>query len=239
MDDVRERWIEIDELFNFRDVGGIGGVRRGLLYRTDALCNLTDKGREAYGALGIHTVIDLRRAPELETQGRAPDWAFQAWHNVPLRERPGPEYDCPDVASLPGYMSDIYLDMTETAAEDIVRILGILADPATGPAAIHCAGGRDRTGVVVAVLLALLGVPDDVIAVDYHLSERFTRRWLAWKLAQSGSVPELPLNLLYAPEEAMLQLLRRLRERHGSVGGYLLDAGLAPAAFDALRARYL
>ena len=236
---IGQRWVEIDELFNFRDVGGFGGVRRGLLYRTDALCNLTEGGREAYAALGIHTVIDLRRAPELETQGRAPDWAFKAWHNVPVRERPWPEHDCPDVASLPAYLSDIYLNMTETAAEDIVRVLTILADPATGPAAIHCAGGRDRTGVVVAVFLALLGVQDEEIALDYHLSEHFTRRWLAWKAAQSGSVPELPLNLLYTPEEAMLLLLKRLRERHGSVRGYLLGAGLAPAAIAVLRARYL
>ncbi|HZM80302.1 MAG TPA: tyrosine-protein phosphatase [Candidatus Limnocylindrales bacterium] len=236
---MNERWVEIDELFNFRDVGGFGGVRRGLLYRTDALCNLTDRGREAYAALGIHTVIDLRRAPELETQGRAPDWAFEVWHNVPLRERPGPEHDCPDRASLPGYISDVYLNMTETAAEDIVRVLTILADPATGPAAIHCAGGRDRTGVVVAVFLALLGVQDNEIALDYHLSERFTERWLAWKAAESGSLPVLPLNLRYTPEQAMLLLLKRLRERHGSVGGYLLDAGLEPAAVEALRARFL
>jgi protein-tyrosine phosphatase len=235
---VWDRWVEIDELFNFRDVGGFGGVRRGLLYRTDALCNLTEKGREDYAALGIHTVIDLRRQPELDEQGRAPDWAFEVWHNVPLRERPGPSYDCPDLASLPGYLSDVYLNMTETAAEDIVRILTILADPATGPAAIHCAGGRDRTGVVVAVLLALLGVPDEEIAVDYHLSERFTQRWLAWKRAESGAVPELPLNLLYAPEEAMLLLLKRLRDRHGSVHGYLVGAGMDPALISALRARY-
>lgn len=236
---IAPRWVEIDELFNFRDVGGLGGVRRGVLYRTDALCNLTEKGREAYAALGIHTVIDLRRQPELDSQGRAPDWAFEVWHNVPLRERPGPAYDCPDMASLPGYISDVYLNMTETAAEDIARVLTILADPATGPAAIHCAGGRDRTGVVIAVLLAFLGVPEHEIALDYHLSERFTQRWLAWKLAESGSMPELPLNLLYAPEEAMLLLLKRLRDRHGSVAQYLLEAGLAPQAMRVLRARYL
>jgi hypothetical protein len=210
-----------------------------LLYRTDALCNLTEKGREDYAALGIHTVIDLRRQPELDSHGRAPDWACEVWHNVPLRERPGPAHDCPDMASLPEYMSGVYLNMTETAAEDIVRILTILADPATGPAAIHCAGGRDRTGVVVAVFLALLGVPDEEIALDYHLSERFTQRWLVWKRAESGSMPELPLNLLYAPEEAMLLVLKRLREKHGSVPGYLLEAGLAPATVEALRARYL
>jgi protein-tyrosine phosphatase len=236
---IYERWVEIDELFNFRDAGGFGGVRRGVLYRTDALCNLTEHGRQAYAALGIHTVIDLRRDAELAEQGRAPDWAFKVWHNVALRERPGPEHDCPDVASLPGYISDVYLSMTETAAEDIARVLTILADPETGPAAIHCAGGRDRTGVIVALLLALLGVPEKEIALDYHLSERFTRRWMAWKQAQSGSVPELPLNLLYTPEEAMLLTLKRLQERHGSVRGYLLEAGLAPPAMEALRARYL
>jgi protein-tyrosine phosphatase len=234
-----ERWIEVDELFNSRDLGGLGGVRRGLLYRTDALCGLAESGREAYRALGIHTVIDLRRPEEIEAQGRAPEWAYASWHNITLREGAWPVGDCPDVASLPAYLAEIYLSMSENGAADIVRVLGLLADEGTGPAVIHCAGGRDRTGVVVALLLELLGVPDEEIALDYHLSERFTQRWLAWKEAQSGEVPVLPLNLLYTPEEAILLFLEELRRRHGSIVGYLLGSGLEPAAVDRLRARYL
>jgi hypothetical protein len=233
------RWIDVDELFNFRDVGGFGGVRPGLLYRTDALCGLVESGRVAYEALGVHTVIDLRRPEEIEAQGRAPDWAYRCWHNVVLREAPPPVGECPDVASLPAYIASIYLGMSKYGADDIVRVLSLLADPATGPAVIHCAGGRDRTGVVVALLLELLGVPDEEIALDYHLSERFTQRWLAWKQSQGGEVPELPLHVLYTPAETMLVFLGRLRERHGSVRLYLLAAGLDPAVIDELRARYL
>jgi protein-tyrosine phosphatase len=233
------RWIDVDELFNLRDVGGLGGVRRGLLYRTDALCSLVESGRRAYEALGVHTVIDLRRPEEIEAQGRAPEWACRMWHNITLREGPGPARDCSDVDSLPAYLAEIYLGMTQTAAQDIVKVLTVLADPGTGPAVVHCAGGRDRTGVVVGVLLELLGVPDEEIAGDYHLSERFTQRWLAWKEASGGEVPELPLNLLYTPKEAMLLFLAGLRRRHGSVRDYVLGAGLAPRDLDELRARYL
>jgi hypothetical protein len=233
------RWVDVDEQFNFRDVGGVGGVRRGLLYRSDALCSLTEKGRPAYTALGVHTVIDLRRPDEIEVQGRAPQWACRVWHNIPLREGPWPEGDCPDVASLPAYLAAIYRGMSETGAPDIVKVLTVLADPGTGPAVVHCAGGRDRTGVVVAVLLTLLGVPVEDVALDYELTERFTERWLAWKESVSGEVPVLPLNLRHTPAEAMLLFMEGLLRRHGSVSDYLLSAGLPAQAIADLRARFL
>lgn len=224
-------WVQLPDLFNFRQV-------RAGLYRTDALCGLTDEARERYGELGVHTVIDLRRPEELEAQGRAPEWSYQVWHNVTLREPAWPVGECDDEAGVARYLADIYHGMSQTGGADIARVLSILADPQTGPAVVHCAGGRDRTGVVIALVLALLEVPIEEIALEYALSEEFTRRWIAWKATESGEEPTLPANLLYTPASAMSLFLTELVQRHGSVRDYLIGAGMQARVIDALGERY-
>lgn len=212
-----DRWVDFAGLFNFRDVGALTG-RPGVIYRSDALCSLVDEDRPRYEALGVQTVIDLRRAEEIEIQGRAPGWSYTKWHNVTIREGAWPVGECEDAAAVSVYLADVYLGMEPA---DIAKVLTMLADPGTGPAVIHCAGGRDRTGVVVALLLSLVGVPDEDIGADYTLTEQFTQRWLKWRLDTAGETVELPLNILHTPPGAILRYLARLRERHGSVREYL------------------
>jgi protein-tyrosine phosphatase len=222
--------MEFANLLNFRDAGAVAG-KPGVLYRSDALSGLVDE------TFRIHTVIDLRRPEEIEAYGRAPEWACEVWHNVTLTEAPGsdPQYD--EAHGVAGYLVDRYLEMSQYGAADLVRVLAILADAATGPAVVHCAGGRDRTGVVIALILDILGVPDEEIGADYQLTEGFTRRWLEIERA-AGREPRLPPFLMITPAEAILTFLARLRERHGSVETYLTASGLAPAAIAALRARF-
>jgi protein-tyrosine phosphatase len=216
-------------LLNFRDAGAIAG-KPGLLFRSDALSKLVDEG------FRVHTVIDLRRADEISAQGRAPEWACEVWHNVTLTEAAEfPAYD--EAQGIVGFLVDRYLEMTDLGAQDLVRVYTILADPGTGPAVVHCAGGRDRTGIVVALLLDLLGVADDAVAADYHHSERFTERWLEIQ-REAGEDPQLPPFLRHTPPEIILTFLARLRERHGSVQAYLLASGLAPEVIEALRTRF-
>jgi protein-tyrosine phosphatase len=222
--------MEFANLLNFRDAGTLAG-KPGRLFRSDALSSLVDEG------FRIHTVIDLRRLDEIETHGRAPEWACEVWHNVTLTEAPGPHPEYDEAQGVAGYLVDRYLEMSQYGAGDLVRVLTILADASTGPAVVHCAGGRDRTGVVIALIFDLLGVPDEEIGADYELTENFTRRWLEIQRA-AGQDPQLPTFLLRTPAEAILTFLARLRERHGSVEAYLLAAGLAPEAIAALRARY-
>jgi hypothetical protein len=228
-----DRWVDFAGVFNFRDVGMLTG-RPGVLYRSDALCSLLEEDRPRYEALGVHTVIDLRRPEEVEVQGRAPQWACRAWHNVTLREEVWPVGECSTEEAVAAYLAGIYLNMN---AADVVRVLTILADPATGPAVLHCAGGRDRTGVVVALMLSLLGVSDSDIAADYAETEKFTLRWLQWHFETTGEATELPPNIRFTPPEAILGYLVQLRELHGSVQDYLIKAGLEAHAIDGLRAR--
>ena len=104
---------------------------------------------------------------------------------------------------------------------------------------LHCAVGKDRTGLVAAMLLRLAGVPEDVVAEDYAASEENLRSlhetWI--DAAPDDDERERRRRLTPTPRDAMLAVLAELDRRHGGVRGYLLDAGAAEADLDRIRAR--
>ena len=104
---------------------------------------------------------------------------------------------------------------------------------------VHCAAGKDRTGVVCAVALSLLGVSDDDIAADYALSTQASEQLTAWMRQTYPDRDALPQTFLESPVEAMLLFLAELRELHGSVERYALDAGVSAAQINALRTHLL
>ena len=110
---------------------------------------------------------------------------------------------------------------------------------APGVVVFHCHAGKDRTGLVAAILLRLAGVPADVIAEDYALSavrlEPRHRRWLAD--AQDEAERARIERISATPRDAMRAVLDALDQRYGGVDRYLLDGGLAPAALEAARSR--
>lgn len=228
-------------LFNFRDVGGLAttdgaSVRRGLLFRSDTLTALGEDDRERFTELGVHTVIDLRHPTELARFGRAPQWCCEQWHNVPLNNPVWRAEDYSAEAGVVAFLVARYHETAELAAADVVRALELIA-AADGPTVVHCWGGRDRTGVVIALVLELIGVSDADIADDYQLTELGMARYLTWQRANRPDKGPLEPYLARTPAEVMRTFLAQLRERHGSVRGYLTAAGLADEHVDALRAR--
>ena len=115
---------------------------------------------------------------------------------------------------------------------------------AIGGPAIHCMAGKDRTGILAALLLATLGVPDTTIAADYALTERRLPALLAWATEHD---PELaawlaeaaPTGMLDTPADAMLEFLSKLRSEHGTVDDYIAGAGVNAQTTEMIRARYL
>jgi hypothetical protein len=103
----------------------------------------------------------------------------------------------------------------------------------------HCSAVKDRTGVLAALILAALGVDDDQIAADYHLSSRAMDRLVDWITATRPEIAEhmarQPGAFLSCPPDAIVGLLRSLRRQHGSVDCYLADVGVPAATLDALR----
>jgi protein tyrosine/serine phosphatase len=233
-------------VYNFRDLGGhrtTGGqaVHYGRLYRSDSLHRLTDAQCGQLCATGVRTVLDLRRPYEIEWAGRirpVPGLTYhnihpvhREWDHVPYRPEDGPAR----------YLADRYLDMVVEGAEGLGEALRLIADPDSAPLVMHCFAGKDRTGVLTALTLSLLGVADDDIAADYAASERAQAGLTAQVLAdQPGTVlPEPPMHFMVCPPAAMMTFLAELRERFGSVPGFAAHAGVTAAHIASLRAHLL
>lgn len=238
-------FVDFARVFNFRDLGGHPAkdgrtIRHGVLYRSDNLGGLQEEDRERFQAMGIRTIVDLRKPREIEKLGgRAPEWACSVWHNVALKNPAWLAEDYSEQEGPVAYLIARYLESAETTGGEYARVLSILADPRTAPVAVHCLGGRDRTGMVFALLLDLLGVPDEVIAADYHFTELSTERYLAWYRSVEPTALDLPPYLAVTPAEVILTVLEYLRDKYRSIEDYLRAHGLSPEEIAALRALYL
>jgi protein-tyrosine phosphatase len=119
----------------------------------------------------------------------------------------------------------------------------ILATPGSLPAVFHCAAGKDRTGMLAALVLSALGVPDDVIIADYALSGAALARLFTWAERNRpevlASLKEAPAAHLAAEPEAMAGVLASLHREHGSARGFLAGVGVTPEVFTALEAALL
>lgn len=234
------RFVPMAAVFNFRDLGGYRGVdgrqlRRGVLYRADSLARLDGADLQTFLDLGLRTVLDLRDTATIRKHGRVPAFAGQLYVNVqPRNVRYGwDEYR--DGMDLPRFIADRYLDMTAEGMTHFARALETLADPRRLPAVFHCQVGRDRTGVLAALVLALLGVGYDEIAADYALSAEAELRFAAWQKARDPHAVPDPPHLVATPAEAMRLFLAGLDGRYGGAAGYARAAGLGADAVEGLR----
>ena len=239
------RVVDLEGCLNFRDLGGYPtgdgrAVRWRQVYRSDALHHLTpaDVAR-VRDELRIAAVLDLRSTAELRGEGRGPLAGEPlALHHLPLFDgREARPESWPAIATL----ADRYFLLAETAQVPIARLLAILA-AAGGPVVYHCAAGKDRTGVVSAVLLGLLGVRDEVIVADYAATRENLDAIIDRLMAAEGyqtMLAALPPDTLHAEAETMVAFLARIRERYGSMRGYARVAGVADAVVERLAERLL
>lgn len=241
-----ERSIAFAAVFNFRDLGGLttaGGraVRWRTVFRSDTLSRLGAEDRAAFAALGIRTVIDLRRPAEVASMGRVPEWTQVVWRHNHLEH---PTWDHSTYTAEVGvarWLAERYVELAHHGRADIARVVGMLTDDDNGPTVVHCVAGKDRTGLIVALALELLGVPDDQIAADYALTERsepLFSQWVRTAFPQDAQQAPPPF-YTHTPAEAMLITLYELRRRHGSIAEYLVGSGLQPDRVERLRERLL
>ena len=243
-----ERRIGLNGPVNFRDLGGYRGldgrpVRWGKVFRADALV-LDDDDVQEFAGLGIRTVYDLRSDTERSTvPNRLPERDAPAIVVLPLvSEDPD---DNPvqrlDFTDGEGFLEQLYLHILERSAPNFGRILTGLSDQDRLPAVFHCAAGKDRTGLVAAVLLSVLGVPVEDILDDYELTGRYrTTEHVQASMARLGEntdlAPEVVAGILRVPRWAMQSALSQLQQRYGGIDGYLTGpAGTAPEVPGRLR----
>ena len=243
--DATRRELALDGAFNARDLGGLRTragtvVRRGLVYRAGDLARLTAAGADQLSALGVATIIDLRTSAEVERRGRFPfeDHGITYWHRPLLDVRATePEAQLADLP--PDVLDQLYRRLATDGSANIGLVLMRLAEQPALPALVHCVAGKDRTGTVIAVLLALLGVPDQDIAADYAVSEAglaaFRARAAEHDTDAAVWLTRVPPQLREARPRTMIDFLDWLRERHGSVERYAASIGVTDAAVAALR----
>jgi protein-tyrosine phosphatase len=240
-----QRHLAFDRLHNFRDFGGYPtadgqSVAWGRLYRADSLGKLTGADLTRFGELGIRTVIDLRHSWEGDTGGRVPGRGGLAYHNYSIEHRPYDQGALSEVTDPVRFLADRYAEVADDGVAEITATLRVIAAPGSAPLVIHCASGKDRTGMIAAMVLSLLGVSTDDIVADYALTGLATERLVAdWRAFYPGRELTWP-HYGTAPAGVMQLFLAELADRFGSVREYLTGpVGLAENEIGQLRSRYL
>lgn len=235
------RIVTCEGAFNIRDLGGYetadgATLRWQTLYRADGLHRIPAEALDSIAHLGWRTVVDLRTSGEVETGaflGGGPEVV-----HLPMIHS---TWEVPEEAEIEpvAFLSAQYLRMLEEGAGAVATAFTLLSSSERLPAVFHCSAGKDRTGVLAALLLAALGVSDDVIADDYQRSSLAMEHLMAWLRAARPEAREemarQPKAFLSCPPEAMTAFLGLVREHHGSVEGYLGGVGVAPDQLARLR----
>ena len=221
---------------NFRDLGGLPAgpgrrTRSGVLFRSDTLQALTDDDVALLvERLGLEAVFDLRVGAEAVEQGRGPLVGHAVTYlNAPLREAAPNDEPAERQALL---FSLMHLEAPTSVLGSVVRSAAAFAGR---PIVVHCAAGKDRTGLVVTLLLALAGVDRQAIVADYLASgpnmvaimRRF-RTWPRYAAHMAATVPEL----YQAHEHTVRGVLDALDDRYGGVRGWALARGLDDGLLD-------
>ncbi|NHD17406.1 MULTISPECIES: tyrosine-protein phosphatase [unclassified Actinopolyspora] len=230
-----------DGLVNFRDLGGLpadDGVttRSGVLYRGDAPY-VGDNPPEGAEQWPPAVVIDLRDT-DAESDVVHPLDSTSAVHRVPVLEGlRGESGEDPWLT-----LDELYAYMVRHAPKRLLEVFRITVE-ADGPVLIHCAAGKDRTGVACALLLRAAGVRHDAIVADYVRTDRNMRRVLQ-RLRVAPALPpgvdEADVNeLISAPGEAIEHALELLDSAEGGAAGWLLEQGATVEELERWRRRFL
>jgi len=244
---VPSRTLDFEGCVNFRDLGGYRTadgrtVAWRRLFRADGLNKLTPADRAQLRDLGLSTVIDLRTTDEAAQRGSFPV------DEVPVRYVGLPLTDVlPATEDLPAwkeaaYVATRYGAMVSDGGPVLTEAIRVLASGDSLPAVMHCSAGKDRTGVLSALVLAFLGVPDETIVEDYALSaaamERLLGRLMTEYPEAADQVAAYAPAILHVVPETMEQFLASVLLEYGTYGELAESLGVVDA-MERLRATVL
>jgi protein tyrosine/serine phosphatase len=235
------------DCYNVRDLGGLptvdGGVTRWRsIIRSDIPARLTATGQQALLEYGVRTILDLREPAQVAqepsifmTPGTDP--TTPTYLNLPMETR-GPAVGALIRAAKD--RAEVYQIILDHYPRQIAVILRAIGTANDGGILIHCHAGKDRTGIIVALLLALAGVPDAVIADDYAESQRCL--WPLWEKIVEAAGGEDKADFWLKPTATaamMYRLLAHLQQNYGGVRDYVKWVGLGEDELMRLRSRLL
>jgi protein-tyrosine phosphatase len=244
---LQSRDLVWDGCLNVRDLGGLptedgASTRFGSIIRADSIGLLTAEGWRALVDSGVTRIVDLRAQFEIDDDPPR-EFDVEVVH-VPLFDHMD-EDTWEEITALsegaPSHAAAterVYLRFLEHCRPSFVRAVDAIVS-APGRVVLHCHAGKDRTGLVAAILLRLAGVPVDAIAEDYALSGiRLEPRHQQWLASAEDEAERARIERISAtPRDAMAAVLDAVDRRYGGVDRYLLDGGLAPEVLDAARTR--
>ncbi|MCA9976117.1 MAG: tyrosine-protein phosphatase [Anaerolineales bacterium] len=227
-------------MYNLRHVGGYETrngrfTRPNAFFRADSLHRLDASGQQQLLTRGVRTIIDLRdRAEQQELPNPLADSAHVDYRFMPLYTH----WD--DLAAGTTEVIGVaqyYALLLSRCGPSFAEVFAVMAQPEAFSVLVHCAAGKDRTGLVVALLLELAGVPDETIVADYALSYGYLQPVLDEFRARGvadGFTAEEYEQILLSPAPVMRQTLACLHQEHGGARAYLHQHGLSEQQLDNL-----
>jgi rhodanese-related sulfurtransferase len=243
----RQRLVPLTGAFNFRDLGGYPTgdgrtTRWGRLFRSDTLHELTEDDVAVLRGLGLATIIDLRTSRELERTGRGPlaPEPMTYRHLSVIRDGEGEAVAAPVPEGED--LCERYLWYLEVGRQPLVDSLALISEPADLPLVFHCAAGKDRTGVLAALVLDILGVDAEVVVADYFLTagrmELILGRYRSDPVF-AERMAQVPASRFGVEEDTMVRFLGALHERFGGARAWAVDSGLAADSFERMEGSLL
>lgn len=231
------RFITFDSIFNYRDLGGLAGpdgtkVRTGQIYRSDQFGNASQADvNYLVQELGLRAVVDLRREAEIAATAAFPAHRGVTVHHHELKHLRWETFERSTRTDQVSFLTQRYTAMLETGAEAIRDTLNLMLDET--PLVFHCMAGKDRTGIIAAIVLGLLGVSFEDIVDDYSLTVQGLNRYYAWQ-ERTGQNVSWGIGAEHA---AMAAMLENVESYFGSVDSYAQIIGFTEA--DKLRQKML
>lgn len=232
-----KRWIwKSGRVLNMRDLGGYGcegGMTKyGVVLRSDQLCGMTDDEKAMLKARGLTDVVDLRSEGERERYPNDfagdPDVTIHTitvGHTVDAMQFSPADYK---------NMGEMYVEMVDANGRQYVDMVRAAAE-AKGMVIVHCMAGKDRTGIVCALILKALGVCDADVVADYQISETHQHHEDDERFLTSN--PDMPRYLMRSEPENMRILLRHFNEKYGGPLAYIRQNGFTDADMALLKQR--
>lgn len=248
MDLSQRRHLDLDGAFNFRDLGGYSTtsgrkVAWRKLFRSDDLFRLSEADLVLFSDLGIKTVIDLRTKAEANQRGRFPLESYKLEYYQRSLLDISADHSKAVGKGANDYIFTRYTQILSEGATGIRDVFNRLSEGRSLPAVFHCAVGKDRTGLIAAIMLEVLDVTREQVLQDYALTQNSIESLLSWLDREAPHLAEqirtLPAVVMSANPENLDRVLNWVDSTYGSVTNYLLAIGVTKDRTIALREQLL